>query len=125
MARKQHTPEKKAKLVLEVLRGEGLLMKLLPKITFIPICFPNGNGKLKQISSCSIRIILQISDSMEISFVLETRHAAIGKTTPEIMNSEQGSHFTSPQYTGVFLDTDARISMDHLGRAYENIFMPA
>ena len=65
----------------------------------------------------------RISDSMEIGFVLETSHTALGKATPEIMNSDQGSHFTSPQYTGIFLDAGARISMDHRGRAYDNIFI--
>lgn len=65
----------------------------------------------------------RISDSMEIGFVLETSHAALGKATPEIMNIDQGSHFTSPQYTGIFLDAGARISMEHRGRAYDNIFI--
>lgn len=39
------------------------------------------------------------------------------------MNSDQGSHFTSPQYTSLFLDAESRISMDHRGRAYDNIFI--
>ena len=60
---------------------------------------------------------------MEIGFVLETSHAALSKATPEIMNSDQGSHFTSPQYIGIFLDAGAKISMDHRGRAYDNIFI--
>ena len=53
----------------------------------------------------------RVSDSMEIDFVLE------------IMNSDQGSHFTSPKYTGLFLESGAQISMDHRGRAYDNIFV--
>ena len=65
----------------------------------------------------------RISDCMEIGFVLETSHAALSKATPEIMNSDQGSHFTSPQYTDIFLDAGAKISMDHRGRAYDNIFI--
>ena len=39
------------------------------------------------------------------------------------MNSDQGSHFTSPKYTQLFLDAGSRISMDHRGRAYDNIFV--
>ena len=39
------------------------------------------------------------------------------------MNSDQGSHFTSPKYVSLFLNAGARISMDHRGRAYDNIFI--
>ena len=55
----------------------------------------------------------QLSDTMEIDFVLDTSHKALEISTPEIMNSDQGSHFTSPKYTQIFLDAGARISMDH------------
>jgi len=37
-------------------------------------------------------------------------------------NSDQGSHFTSPQYTQLLLSHDVRISMDSKGRALANIF---
>lgn len=60
---------------------------------------------------------------MEIDFVLETCRSALKKNTPEIMNSDQGSHFTSPKYTSLFLEAGAKISMDHRGRAYDNIFV--
>ena len=60
---------------------------------------------------------------MEIDFVLETCRKALEIAVPEIMNSDQGSHFTSPQYTALFLDAGSRISMDHRGRAYDNIFV--
>lgn len=65
----------------------------------------------------------RISDSMAIGFVLETSHAALQTATPQIMNSDQGSHFTSPKYTEIFLNAGVRISMDHRGRAYDNIFI--
>ena len=65
----------------------------------------------------------ETSDSMEIDFVLHTCRMALSRSVPEIMNSDQGSHFTSPQYTELFLDAGARISMDHRGRAYDNIFI--
>lgn len=39
------------------------------------------------------------------------------------MNSDQGSHFTSPRYTELFLEAGSKISMDHRGRAYDNIFI--
>ena len=65
----------------------------------------------------------RVSDSMEIGFVLDACQGALEKAVPEIMNSDQGSHFTSPKYTGLFLEAGAQISMDHRGRAYDNIFV--
>lgn len=65
----------------------------------------------------------QLSDSMEIDFVLDTSRKALRISTPDIMNSDQGSHFTSPKYTQIFLEAGAKISMDHRGRAYDNIFI--
>ena len=64
-----------------------------------------------------------IDDTLEIGFVLEACRSALSRAVPEIMNSDQGSHFTSPKYTRLFLDAGSRISMDHRGRAYDNIFI--
>lgn len=38
--------------------------------------------------------------TLEISFVLEAVKRALARSRPEIMNSYQGSQFTSPQYIG-------------------------
>lgn len=65
----------------------------------------------------------QLSDTMDIDFVLDTGRRALQISTPEIMNSDQGSNFTSPRFTQLFLDAGAKISMDHRGRAYDNIFV--
>lgn len=65
----------------------------------------------------------EMDDNMEIDFILDTSRKALKIANPEIMNSDQGSHFTSPQYTRLFLDAGSRISMDHRGRAYDNIFV--
>jgi len=64
-----------------------------------------------------------IDDTLEIGFVLATCERALKNAAPAIMNSDQGSHFTNPQYTRLFLDAGTRISMDHRGRAYDNIFI--
>lgn len=60
--------------------------------------------------------------SLEIGFVLETMQSALATTTPVICNSDQGSHFTSPQYTRLLLGAQVQISMDGKGRALDNIF---
>jgi len=45
------------------------------------------------------------------------RHGA-----PEIENNDQGSHFISEQHIQLFEEKGTKISMDHRGRAYDNIF---
>jgi putative transposase len=47
----------------------------------------------------------------------------LAEDTPEILNSDQGSQFTSPQYIQLLLDTNVQISMDGKGRAADNIFI--
>jgi putative transposase len=43
--------------------------------------------------------------------------------TPEIMNSDQGSQFTSEVYTALLKANNIQISMDGKGRAIDNIFI--
>lgn len=65
----------------------------------------------------------QMDDTLELPFVLDACRLALHTAVPEIMNSDQGSHFTSPQYVNLFLNAGSKISMDHRGRAYDNIFI--
>ena len=39
----------------------------------------------------------------------------------EIFNTDQGSQFTSPEFTKVLIDANIKISMDGKGRALDNI----
>jgi putative transposase len=64
----------------------------------------------------------QLDDSLEIDFVLTAVDQALARSQPTIMNSDQGSHFTSPQYTQRLLDANVQISMDGKGRALDNVF---
>jgi putative transposase len=64
----------------------------------------------------------QLEQSLEIDFVLDTVRCALAVHKPEISNSDQGSHFTSPQYTDLLKEAGVRISMDGRGRALDNIF---
>ena len=63
-----------------------------------------------------------LSETLEIDFVLEAVDAALSQAKPEIWNSDQGRHFTSPLYTQRLLNAQVRISMDGKGRALDNIF---
>ena len=64
----------------------------------------------------------ELSQTLEMDFVLACSEAALGVTTPQIINSDQGSHFTSERFTGRFLCAGAQISMDGRGRYMDNIF---
>jgi len=64
----------------------------------------------------------ELEQSLEINFVLTALEKALEKTKPEIINSDQGSHFTSPQYIERLKLAQVKISMDSKGRALDNIF---
>jgi putative transposase len=64
----------------------------------------------------------ELDQSLEMPFVLRTVDRALEQARPEIWNSDQGSHFTSPQYIERLLAAQVRISMDGKGRALDNIF---
>jgi putative transposase len=64
----------------------------------------------------------ELDQTLEMPFVLRTVDRALADHRPEIWNSDQGSHFTSPQYTQRLLAANVRISMDGRGRALDNIF---
>jgi putative transposase len=53
--------------------------------------------------------------------VLETMQQALARRKPGIINSDQDSHFTSPQHIDLLKENEVRISMDGKGRAKDNI----
>lgn len=63
-----------------------------------------------------------LSQSLEINFVLFAVDNALKQSQPVIWNSDQGSHFTSPQYIARLEAKGVNISMDGRGRASDNIF---
>uniref|UniRef100_UPI000C268EDF IS3 family transposase n=1 Tax=Mycobacteroides abscessus TaxID=36809 RepID=UPI000C268EDF len=64
----------------------------------------------------------QLDQSLEIGFVIEMVKRALAVNKPEILNSDQGSHFTSQKYIDILKEHEIRISMDGKGRAVDNIF---
>ncbi len=64
----------------------------------------------------------EVEQNLELPFVLTTVEQALSRATPCIWNSDQGSHFTSPQYRDLLLAANVQISMDGKGRALDNIF---
>ncbi len=64
----------------------------------------------------------ELDQTLELGFVLEAVDRALDVGCPMIWNSDQGSHFTSPQYLGRLESRGIQISMDGKGRALDNIF---
>lgn len=64
----------------------------------------------------------QLDQTLAQPFVTWTVQQALAQATPDILNSDQGSHFTSPQYTTLVAAAGVRISMDGRGRALDNVF---
>jgi putative transposase len=62
----------------------------------------------------------ELSSSLEKSFVLTCLNRALQKQKPEIINSDQGSHFTNVDYIKLMESKDVKISMDGKGRATDN-----
>ena len=67
-------------------------------------------------------IAWELDQTLEIDFVLKAVGQALEGQRPEIINSDQGSHFTNPQYVKLVEDAGVKISMDGKGRAFDNIF---
>ena len=70
----------------------------------------------------SIVIAWKLSPTLEMDFCLENLQTALKIVTPQIHNSDQGSHFTSPRYTDILQEKEIQISMDGRGRCMDNIF---
>ncbi len=64
----------------------------------------------------------EISRSLGQSFVTTAVQRALDTSKPDICNSDRGSHFTSPQYTGLLTEVGVQVSMDGRGRFVDNIF---
>ena len=65
----------------------------------------------------------RVSITLDTSFCLEALEEAIalyGKA--EIFNTDQGSQFTSKDFTDMILGAGMQVSMDGRGRAFDNIF---
>jgi len=67
----------------------------------------------------------QISNSLDNEFCIAAVEDALdhSKAVPEVFNTDQGSQFTSPRFTGLILSTGAQMSMDGRGRALDNVFI--
>lgn len=62
----------------------------------------------------------ELSSTLEKGFVLKCLKRAFSRCKPEIMNSDQGSHFTNSDYLELLEKAGVKVSMDGKGRATDN-----
>jgi putative transposase len=65
----------------------------------------------------------EVSVTMDTSFCLSALDLALQQGKPEIFNSDQGSQFTSEDFTSKLKNAGIRVSMDGRGRVFDNIFI--
>ena len=93
-------------------------------ITYIPMA--KGFVYLAAVVDWYSRKVLahRVSITMETDFCIEAVQEAIARYgTPDIFNTDQGSQFTSSDFTGLLKQHGIRISMDGKGAWRDNVFV--
>jgi putative transposase len=93
-------------------------------ITYIPV--QRGFLYLVAIMDWATRHVLawRLSNTMDAGFCVAALEEALAKYgRPEIFNTDQGSQFTSFEFTDTLKDSGVAISMDGRGRYMDNIFI--
>ena len=95
-------------------------------ITYIPMA--RGFVYLTAVVDWFSRKVLawRLSITMDTAFCIEAVEDAMARFgKPEIFNTDQGSQFTSREFTGLLIAADIRISMDGKGAWRDNVFADA
>ncbi len=93
-------------------------------ITYIPV--QSGFLYLVAVMDWATRRVLswRLSNTLDARFCVEALSEALERYgPPEIFNTDQGSQFTSLEFTSVLKDAGVAISMDGRGRCMDNIFI--
>ena len=92
-------------------------------ITYVPL--QSGYLYLTAVLDWFSRHVLswRLSNSMDVEFCLEALDEALCHGRPEIFNTDQGSQFTSAEFTGRLTKASIAISMDGKGRAIDNVMI--
>ncbi len=93
-------------------------------LTYIPM--RRGFLYLAAVMDWATRKVLswRVSNTMDVEFCIEALEEALARYgRPEIFNTDQGSQFTSPRFTGILQEAGVRISMDGRGRWMDNVFI--
>ena len=66
----------------------------------------------------------ELSNTLDAAFCVEALQRALATgRRPQVFNTDQGSQFTSEAFTGVLTKHGIAISMDGVGRAFDNIMV--
>jgi putative transposase len=119
-------PDKQHKIYPYLLRGLSITRSnqvWSTDITYIRL--EHGFCYLTAIIDWHSRYVIawELSNTLDIDFCLRVQERAYAFALPEIFNSDQGSHFTSPKFTAASLEKGVKISMDGKGRCLDNIFI--
>ena len=92
-------------------------------ITYIRL--KGGFVYLTAVMDWGSRLVLswELSITLETEFCLSALNRALSGSRPEIFNTDQGSQYTSAEFTGRLQEAGVRISMDGRGRAFDNIMI--
>src|SRR3954452_1490048 len=93
-------------------------------ITYIPM--RRGFLYLVAVMDWVTRKVLswRVSNTMDAEFCVAALEEALARFgRPEVFNTDQGSQFPSPRFTGVLHAAGVRISMDGRGRWMDNVFI--
>src|SRR6266480_6095429 len=93
-------------------------------VTYIPMA--KGFLYLAVVMDWVSRAVLawRLSNTLGADFCVEALEEALSRYgRPEIFNTDQGSQFTSDDFTGTLKDYGITISMDGKGRCMDNIFV--
>jgi putative transposase len=93
-------------------------------ISYLPMA--KGFVYLVAIMDWASRRVLawRTSNTLTPDFCVDALREALARYgTPEIFNTDQGSQFTSKDFTDVLKDAGVRISMDGKGRWVDNVFV--
>ena len=92
-------------------------------ITYLPMA--RGFLYLVAVMDWHSRYVLswRLSNTLESGFCAEALVEALERGRPEVFNTDQGSQFTSQEFTQVLQDRGVKISMDGKGRYQDNIFV--
>jgi putative transposase len=92
-------------------------------ITYVPM--RRGFMYLTAVIDWYSRYVLswRLSNTLDVGFCLEALDEALSRGRPEIFNTDQGSQFTSREYTGRLEGAGVAVSRDGRGRALDNVFV--
>jgi putative transposase len=93
-------------------------------ITYIPMA--KGFCYLVAVMDWASRKVLswRLSNTLDVSFCIKTLEEALIKYgKPDIFNTDQGSQFTSLEFTDILIKHNIKISMDGRNRWRDNIFI--